>query len=65
MSVESKHPLYQKRSSQWEIIRDCYEGEDAIKAKGEKYLPRASGSANWQYEAYKTRARWVNFVGEH
>ena len=63
MSVESKHPLYQKRSSQWEIIRDCYEGEDAIKAKGEKYLPRASGSANWQYEAYKTRARWVNFVG--
>ena len=63
MPVDSKHPLYQKRVGQWEIMRDCYEGEDAIKGKGEKYLPRATGSTPYQYEAYKTRARWVNYVG--
>lgn len=63
MPVDSKHPLYNKRKKQWEIIRDCYEGEDAIKEKGEQYLPRAYGNTDYQYEAYKTRARWVNYVG--
>ena len=63
MSVETVHPLYEKRSRQWEIVRDCYEGEDAIKSKGEKYLPRANGTPDKQYDAYRTRARWVNYFG--
>ncbi len=63
MSVETTHPLYNKRKPQWEVIRDCYEGEDAIKEKGEVYLPRAVGSSNAQYNAYKKRARWVNYLG--
>lgn len=62
MAVETYHPLYLKRSRQWEILRDCIEGEDAIKQKGEMYLPRASGSDDNQYRAYKMRARWINYT---
>ena len=62
MSITSTHPLYEKRSFQWALLRDVFEGEDAIKMKGEKYLPKASGSTREQYEAYKKRARWNNFT---
>lgn len=40
MGVTNLHPLYEKRSSQWRIIRDCVEGEDEIKRAGEAYLPK-------------------------
>lgn len=62
MSIETEHPLYTKRKRQWEVIRDCIEGEDNVKNKGEKYLPRASGSNDMQYLAYKKRARWINYT---
>lgn len=63
MSVEQQHPLYVKRCVQWRTIRDCIEGEDAIKGQGETYLPRAAGAPDCQYNAYKKRARWVNYTG--
>ena len=56
--------LYMKRIPQWQVIRDCVEGEDAIKRMGTKYLPRHQGSTNVRYEAYKTRAKWVNYVSQ-
>lgn len=65
MSVENLHPLYVKRARQWEIIRDCVEGNDAIKGKGELYLPRLAGSNDRQYNAYKNRARWNNYTGRN
>lgn len=51
---------------QWETIRDCIAGEAAIKARGDKYLPRPSscaasipeGAAN--YNAYIGRAVFYN-----
>ena len=60
--VETRHPEYIKRCRQWELIRDCVEGEDAIKDKGEVYLPRAIGMSNMRYNAFKRRARFVNYV---
>lgn len=63
MSVEYEHPLYVKRKRQWDTLRDCIEGEDAIKDAGIKYLPMASGSTPQQYNAFKTRARWINYTG--
>ena len=63
--VTTLHPLYEIRSRQWEIVRDCIEGEDAIKLKGPKYLPMASGSSPEQYEAYKMRARWNNYTSQN
>ena len=60
--VETRHPEYLKRCRQWELIRDCVEGEDAIKSKGETYLPRAMGMSDRRYNAFKRRARFVNYV---
>lgn len=62
MPVSTVHPLYMKRSFQWETMRDCVEGEDAIKAKGAVYLPRLSGDTDESYAAYKMRARFVNYT---
>lgn len=62
MSVTNLHPLYTKRYRQWKVIRDCVEGEDTVKDAGEEYLPRASGTTDRQYEAYKRRARWNNYL---
>lgn len=65
MSITSLHPEYIKRASQWETVRDCIEGEDAIKAKGPRYLPMLSGSDKNTYEAYKKRARWNNYTARN
>lgn len=62
MGVSNCHELYNKRKRQWEVIRDCIEGEDAIKGKGEVYLPRAKGYDRRRYESFKLRAEWVNFT---
>lgn len=62
MGVTNHHILYEKRKRQWTVIRDCIEGEDAIKGKGEIYLPRAKGYDLRRYEAYKLRAEWVNYT---
>jgi hypothetical protein len=43
----------------WRVIRDCMEGEDAIKERGVEYLPIPSGFDNAndkRYLAYRTRA---------
>ena len=65
MGVTNLHPLYEKRSSQWRMIRDCVEGEDAIKRAGEIYLPKASGSTPEQYQAFMKRARWNNYLSQN
>jgi Domain of unknown function (DUF4055) len=43
MPITTTHSDYQKYSKKWTRCRDAVEGEDAIKAAGEKYLPRLSG----------------------
>lgn len=62
MGVTNKHDLYNKRSSQWTLIRDCLEGEEQIKSKGERYLPKTKGQSNKRYEAFKLRAEWDNYT---
>ncbi len=43
MAVDSKHPLYEKYIDTWIKCLDAYEGQQAIKEKGDRYLPRLSG----------------------
>ena len=43
MGVDTKHPLYDKYFDTWVKCRDAYEGQESIKAKGDKYLPKLSG----------------------
>jgi hypothetical protein len=67
MPVSTKHTMYVEIEDRWSRCRDCYEGSDAIKAAGVKYLPqldshRLSGGGQ-AYEAYKVRALFFNALG--
>ena len=69
--VQTKHPLYIKRSTQWALMRDVIEGSDAIKEKGEVYLPRPSVAHDKydiyekkQYETFKQRTPFVNYTAQ-
>ena len=58
MPVDSTHAEYTARLNQWERCRDAYNGADAVKDAGEKYLPQLPSHDNREYEAYKRRALW-------
>lgn len=56
MAVDSEHPDYIERKVQWDKLRDCNEGQEAIHAAGVKYLPKLSGQSETEYKAYLNRA---------
>lgn len=69
--VKTTHPLYQKRLPQWKLMRDVMEGDDAIKAAGEDYLPRPSTAhksydayEEMQYQSFKKRAVFPGFTAQ-
>lgn len=74
MSLKSTHPQYDAHVAYWEKMRDTYAGEDAIKAKGLKYLPPTAGMREdgmepnnpglLYYESYKARAVFHEYVSE-
>lgn len=67
-TIRTEHPLYEKYKKKWNLIRDCVEGDDAIKKGGTKYLPRLCRPTLKEeeavYKAYQARAFWVNFTGQ-
>lgn len=63
-AFQEEHPDYKKRKAQWKLIRDCVEGEDAIKSAGELYLPRAVGMNDQRYASYLSRPAFVNYVDQ-
>lgn len=60
--VETCHPQYHSNYHRWKLVRDCVQGEDVIKRAGAEYLPKSAGWCDDRYNAYKTRAQWVNYV---
>ena len=71
----SRHPLYSQFLEDWQLLRDCYDGERRVKAKGFTYLPATSGmvsdgiaTANapgyQAYSAYRTRAHFPDVVSD-
>ena len=64
MPVNSTHPDYDLRIKDWKKCRDAFEGEDAIKAAGTAYLPRASGLTDEEYKAYKERALFYSITNK-
>lgn len=69
--VTTLHPEYEKRSSQWSLMRDVIEGSDAVKAKGTVYLPAPSVKGNCmtiyeqnRYENFKKRAVFTNYTAQ-
>lgn len=74
MSLQTPHPSYTTMLATWTKLRDFYTGADAVKAKGEMYLPPTEGmrldgmkieEVGWYaYQAYKHRARVPEYVKE-
>lgn len=60
MPVNSTHPDYDAMLPVWTRARDVVAGEDAVKAAGEKYLPRLEATSDTEYSAYKARAAFFN-----
>ncbi len=62
MPVTDVHPEYTEHIEQWRRCRDAFDGQDAIKKRGEVYLPKPGGleAKDPRYTSYKTRAKWFN-----
>src|SRR5512137_2774243 len=60
MPVNSTHPEYDAALPVWLRARDVFAGEDAVKAGGEKYLPRLEDQTQAEYDAYRMRASFFN-----
>lgn len=72
MPVNTPSSEYETAKRKWERCRDAYDGGDAIKKKGELYLPPLGSHApngtfttegQYRYLAYKDRALWYNATG--
>ena len=60
MPVNSTHPDYDAAGPEWARARDVLAGEDAVKAGGEKYLPRLDCQTDQEFDAYVKRASYFN-----
>jgi hypothetical protein len=60
MPVNSTHPEYDASAAEWLRARDVLAGEDAVKAAGERYLPRLDSQTDDEYAAYGRRASLFN-----
>ena len=58
------HPDYVRFAPDWQKIRDCFDGERAIKEGREKYLPRLSNQAEIDYQNYLRRALFFPITGK-
>jgi hypothetical protein len=64
MGIDTVHPLYSAWLARWKRCRDAYDGEDAVKAGGQTYLPKMSKRQPAdEYAAYVTRAAYYEAVG--
>ena len=60
MPVNNTHPDYDAARPDWIRARDGLAGEDAVKAGGEKYLPRLDSQTDEEFHSYKKRASFFN-----
>lgn len=63
MKVDSTHPEYDKFKAKWTRCRDAWEGQDAIKARTTRYLPKLEKQTNKDYDAYLRRALFHGATG--
>src|SRR5512135_117586 len=60
MAVNSTHPDYDAALPAWLRARDVLAGEDAVKAAGERYLPRLDSQSDQEFAQYVKRASFFN-----
>lgn len=66
-NVGYQRPELQKNAGKYMLIKDCIDGQEAIKNKGDAYLPRPDPTNCTEtnlarYEAYKHRAVFYNVI---
>lgn len=62
MAIDTINPSLNKYLPDMALIRTIIEGDRALKAKGETYVPRLSGNDNAEYNAYITRPSFENYT---
>jgi hypothetical protein len=60
MKVNATHLDYDASAGAWSRARDVIAGEDAVKAAGERYLPRLEEQGDDDYASYRARALFFN-----
>lgn len=58
--VDTRHRDYSKFSPKWKRCRDASDGQDAVHAAAEAYLPKLKEQEAADYTAYKLRAGFYN-----
>ncbi|MAH32264.1 MAG: hypothetical protein CMG78_09540 [Marinobacter sp.] len=68
-TVKSYHPsITAERRAEWKLMRDCMDGESAVKSRGETYLPKPTGYKTAEdggaalYDAYIKRAQFPELL---
>jgi len=54
--ISSTHAKYDASAAAWARARDVLAGEDAVKAAGERYLPRLDSQSEEEYAGHQTPA---------
>lgn len=62
MSVDTTHENYDKFIRSWRFVRDAIDGDSAIKAGGELYVPKLSGQTPEEYKAYIGRPYFEGYT---
>lgn len=62
MPINTKYNGYDEAMVKVARVRDFAEGSDAVKGKGETYLPRLGGQSQEDYDSYKTRGYLIPAV---
>ncbi len=60
MPITDLHPDYLANLPDWQSSRDVFAGEKAVKAGGEKYIPRLPVHSDSEYRDYVKRASFFN-----
>lgn len=63
MSVDSNHPQYADAAEKWQTCADAVQGQWAVHAAGERYLPKLTEQTDAEYKAYKLRTSYFNATG--
>lgn len=60
LKPDTQHSEYSTGLPRWTKCRDVIDGEDAVHAAGERYLPKLSGQETSDYKAYVMRSPFYN-----
>ena len=58
--INSTHISFDFALTNWQRVREVIDGEDSVKAAGERYLPRVSAQTDDEYNSYRQRASFFN-----